>query len=328
MKTIKTKSIDSYQIITGIGQLAICPECTREIAKDKIAALPETAALAEKAGKQAACGQRIRSAEDSIKNIFELKKNAEIGLINAEKESDDQMYLFHKNQIKKYDKDIADYEKKRADEIRNAQLIESEMLVILPELQKKTKEIKRNNPIYFMPSQSGEYIDVGLNVSHQIGPEGHEHDELLAVQVPDGQTVDGLISKWMAKGENQQIDINGVVIPDFRGCQYYFHDGSKWIESEIITALNVTKETVVVDDFEEFAVTWDELTDEEKEEIRFQRLSDEEKKLEYTQKKSALAQAAQTMETSLKFDGIPDYVEQAQKFYNTELAILNEKYGV
>ena len=329
MKTIKTRTINGYQIIIGIGQLAICGVGTREIAKDKIAALPEVAILAEKANKQSACRQRIKNAEDSIKNIALLKEGAEAGIIKAEQDGDDQMLLFHKRNIEKYSKDIVGYETTRADEIKNARIIESEMREITPEVDKKTKEIKRENPVFCMPSQPGEYIDAGLNVTHQIGEEGHEHDELRAVEVPDGQTVNGLIRAWMSKGENEQVDINGLAIPDFRGCQYFFDDGTKWIESEVITALNVTKETVVVDEYQDQACTWDQLEPQYQEEIRLQKLSEEEKIAEFESKKMVLLTAAAKMRTELEITGIApdDALAQSREFYNTELEILQEKYG-
>lgn len=330
MKTIKTKEIDGYQIITGIGQLAICGVGTREIAKDKIAALPETATLAGMANKQSACRQKIKQAEGSIKNVTLLREGAEVGAAKAEQDHDDQMRLFHERKIKKYDKDIAEYEMARVDEIENIQRIESEMRKIIPVIDKKTKRIKRKNPVFCMPSQPGEYIDAGLNVTHQIGEEGHEHDELRAVEVPDGQTVDSLIALYLARGENEQIDINGVTIPDFRGCQYFFDDGNQWVESEIITALNVTKETVVVDEYQDQACAWDELEPQYQEEIRLQRMSQEEKVIEFESKKESLLAAASKMRSELEITGTTpaSSLTQSREFYNAELEILQTKYGI
>ena len=206
-------------------------------------------------------------------------------------------------------KDYAKYNKEYLDRGGAENTANTEMIALKKAVNVKAKDILRSNPVHF-ENREGEF---------------REGDAELG-----GKTVDEILSLHLAKGLNQQLKIDGTYVDDFKGCQYFFYDGLAWVESETITALDVTKNTVVVDEFQDAAIEAADLSDEQREEIRFQKLSAEDKTAEFTAKDEALLAKSIDMRMGLEIQGVPkaSALTQSQNFYNTELDILKTKYGI
>jgi hypothetical protein len=181
---------------------------------------------------------------------------------------------------------------------------QQQIKILSLEFNQAAKEALRQNPVYF----------------------GKKSGELLDADLP-GVTVDQLFEKWKVKGK-RQILIDGKEIDDFRGCQYFYKDNQGlWNESEIITDLGVSMSTVVVDEYEAQAIEKADLTGEQLEEIRFQKLTAEEKAAEKMTAIDLKAAEAANMRSKLEIQGDSEALSKSQAWYNEQLIEINEKYA-
>ena len=90
----------------------------------------------------------------------------------------------------------------------------------------------------------------------------------------------------------------------------------------------MTKNTVVHDDFQDVAIEKKDLSAEQREEIRFQNLTAEQKTAEFEMMKSGLLTSAVNMKSELEILADPTALTQSQTFYNDGLAALQTKYGI
>ncbi len=186
-------------------------------------------------------------------------------------------------------------------------VINEELKVLNLAYQEKAKQILRDNPVY-------NDVVAGLREGEVVLPQ----DE-----------IDVLREKFVGKQKNEQVLLDGKYIVDYRGKEFYHKDaeltGGKWVKG-IIDLLG---------DGHDLGTFVEDLTPTELAEIREQEeteritaLSASEKQTEFGHMKAGLAGKAQTLETTLKFDGDIDYQTKAQEFYNTELGKLKLLYGV
>ena len=274
MKTIRTKQIDGFIIVTGESIPGIGPRETQLANTPAILALPESAALRNK-------------YQEKVQHIVkgaQAKKKAQ-----------------HALEIKNM-KDYAKYNKEYLDRGGAENTANTEMIALKKAVNVKAKDILRSNPVHF-ENREGEFREGDAEIG--------------------GKTVDEILSLHLAKGQNQQLKIDGVYVDDFRGCQYNYYDGAAWMISEAITALDVAEDN-------EAAIEAADLSDGQREEIRFQKLSAEDKTAEYVTADEALLAKSIDMRMGLEIQGVSkaSALTQSQDFYNTELAILKAKYGI
>jgi len=334
MKTIKTKEIDGLTIIVGAGMLSIDSVATKLAATKEIIELPETIEMIGQAKKKTTHQKAAHMAMATGRGLIEIKKTEEAKKKTPEVLNDPDKANACFIKIKECDAGIIKSESEYKNQAGAANVVNEEIKVILPEFDRKQKDIKRKNPVFCLPN-AGEYVDTGVKFLFPADmTDDQKKLECDGVTLPDGQGVDSLLSLFLGKSENEQISLAGKNVDDFRGCKYWYQipagdivDAGKWIESEKIVKLGNTMKTVVVDDYEDIAINEKDLTPEQSEEIRFQALTAENKLIEFDQKKAGLMAQTVTMMNELIILNDPDSLAKSQKFYNTELEKLKIVYG-
>jgi len=124
-----------------------------------------------------------------------------------------------------------------------------------------------------------------------------------------------------------QLSRGAELIDDFIGCQYFYQDiGGIWIASDVISELGINKSMVVPDEELENAIESKDLTAEQREEIRIQGLTDEQKLEEKAVEIQRILSLAGQMRSELEILNDPDALTKAQDFYTAESAIIQQKY--
>lgn len=295
-ETIKYEEVDGYKIIVGFDYLPTDTKASIAAADKEVEKLDEFK-------------DRTKKHQEVIQHLQDINtaNNNGVNLINAiakeqEKGEDADQRLI--DQYKKdYEKQDRFYKRSNA----NRDICNDELIEINDALRVKEKDVRREVLVYAEP-----------RLNEFITDKFAEH-----------------IKAFYGKSENEQIVIDLEedsisVIEDFRGCQYFYHDGSEWIESEIIDKLGVSKNTVVVDEYQDQACNWDQMEPEYKEQFRIQKLTADEKAIEFESKKDGLAGQAAIMERKLVIQGetAKNALSQAQAWYNGELDILKPLYNV
>lgn len=125
MKTLRTKTIDDIEIITGIGKLSICGPSTRDNCKDKISELPESQKLVKKGNEGIELLRKARAEKKKAKAFFKIKE-------------DSKAYQ-HSEKCKKF--------------YGAADLCDDEMREIKKLIFPKQRDILRNNPHFHEPGR-------------------------------------------------------------------------------------------------------------------------------------------------------------------------------
>jgi len=126
-----------------------------------------------------------------------------------------------------------------------------------------------------------------------------------------------------------QLSRGAELIDDFIGCQYFYKDaGGIWIASDVISELGINKSMVVPEGELENAIESKDLTAEQREEIRIQGLTDEQKLEEKAVEIRRILSLAGQMRSELEILNDPDALTKAQDFYATESAIIEQKYVI
>ena len=338
---IKTETIGNYQIITGLKPLSIDPRATQKAASvmifgtqvdgDGNDGIPELEPLQRKQEESNRLLSEIAQTKTQAKKLLaqsERQKSEIKTLIDpkaiANRESE------YKVTVKALGEQDRIYKLKSA----SFEQCQEDLKPLVSEFNQASKEIIRLNPVFCEPN-AGEYVDPDTPFAGGTAAELDAMDR--EVEDQDGNkiplpkiSVDGmdvLIQRWMNKTETEQICIDGESVADFRGKQWFYNDGSQWIESEVVTDLGVTVETVVVDAYQDQAVEKADLTPEQLEEIRLQNLTAEQKTAE---KESSLAGAltkAGVMRNELEIQGEPDALKISQAWYQEQVTAIEAKYA-
>lgn len=182
-----------------------------------------------------------------------------------------------------------------------AAVCESELAEISKELRAKVFEIRRQNPRYFEPREN------------EIVKTDAEWAELLQA--------------YNAKLDTEQLDVEGKLIADYRGKQWFYQADGVWYDSEKIEQLGATMSTVVPDEYESTAIEKADLTAEQSEEIRIQNLTAEQKTAEKEAAIDAAATQAATMRTKLEIQGDAEALTKSQAWYQEQVTLIEAKYA-
>jgi hypothetical protein len=311
--TIKTKEIDGFRIITGFDQLPTDTAASLINSEAKIKDLPVFKELLVKS----------KEKEDHFRRSTQAKGMAKLALVGkADADKSEQTGL-----SKKLYQEYLKQDKEYKDRLGAAGVCNGELVEINLRLEPLAKEVRRSNLIYAEQSvvMDQEIVSELLSLfmakskNEQIAIETEEIRETIEEATEEKKAVIKISHNYTAHS----------VVPDFRGCQYSYKDSEGiWNEEPVIEKLGFTVKTVVHNDYEDQAIEKRDMTPEQNEEIRFQKLDEDEKLSEFTQKKIVLASHAAGMENELKFDGDLDFVSKAQAWYDSELLILKTLYGV
>ena len=332
MKTVITKKIDGFLVVSGISSPVIDPAATRPTAA---ALLSETDEQSQLETSQASAAQELGIAWSQV----ETKKEA---LMTEEFSSGIETLLHETTEYQSYlavketvdtskDEDIQKlsdaWKKVVAVKIKimntggervNAALLEteeyadwltvkSEQNVILQSsrqiLLNKNKEIVQQNAIYLTPRAGEEIVD----------------EEEAAAFAAD----------LAALPENTLLLRDGQQITDLRNKKYWTQDAEGvWSEGVIAT---------LGEKYPETAVPAEELSDEQRaeiiiqlEETRIDTLSDDDRRAEFVGLAEGLKKRAALMKQELEIDGetAADALAQAQTWYQAEVQTLWEKFGL
>jgi len=316
MKTIQYKEIDGFKIVVGAGVLSEDPVESKKLADNELLniangeykKLPELKQQIDAAAKKQLHHTRAFEARGKAKILkvakFEAAKKKE--LATAKKFESEQIRL----------------EREYQSELGASKVADTELIAIKAKLEPKIKDIRRKNIAYCEPG-ANQLIDRAMADLVMSKPT----EEMEAVLLPGNVTVSDLLAAHAEKAKNEHVCIDGSRVADYRGCQWFYKDSSgSWIESEVVTALGVTKNTVVVDEYQEQAIEKKDLKPEQQEEIRFQNLTPEQKESEEQQAIESAQMQAVTMRSKLEITGDAKALKKSQDWYASQLAEIESKF--
>jgi hypothetical protein len=271
MKTIKIKEIDGIQIIERFLTRPVDPEATRKgQALSLITKLPEFIELHKK----------DKEYDKAIIKSNTEKKNAQI--------------MFDKNNVAMGNA----HQERRKQYLDSAKLIQDDMISIKKQLEIKSREKLRENPVYFE-----------LRKNEIIKPESE---------------INELESKFRSKTNNQQLKPDGSFVDDFRGVSCHKKSNGKWKKTEIKKIGVKIPVGGKIDD---------ELTDLEKTEIeeqnelsRLAEMTIEEKSNEKQSALDSLLEKSIKMRSGLEIQADPDALTTTQAWYGSEVTKIETKY--
>lgn len=330
MKTIKIKKVDEYSIIDGFDQLPIDPEMTRLKNVSDLAKTPEQAAVNAEVAKKTAHLKKKRAAWNKTRAAQRLINDEKTYLEFAKTEQEKNNVKINVQRAKTIVAEESKKEKEHDDAMRGCDI---ELKVLGDACEARRRELVKTNPVPAHPRRN----------EISIFPDGFDMaalvEEYKALEnkqiVVDFKIVDKVII------ESIDPDVEDVTAPfleyvshstidDFRGKQYFYLDNDQnWIESEVITDLGVTMETVVVDDFHASAIEKADLTPEQLEEVRIQKLTPEQKEAEKQAAIDSALQQSVNMRSGLEIQGIDpaQALADSQAWYQEQLTKIEAKYA-
>ena len=325
MKTIKTKKIGSRIILDKFDELPICPESTRLATKSAVKNLPESLAAAEKDRSKNAHNARTRAALQKGRKEKYYIENAQPFLDEAKtKEEKDGILIEIEKARKVFTEESENYLSFKV--LSEAAEIELSELNTVADVAKR--EYIKANPV-FTGARKNEVICTESQISElktAFDNLGENEQVELILNSLEVVSLEASENQVELKETVYSVDSYNA-IEDFRGKQYFFDDGEKWIDSEIITDLGVTRNTVVVDGFEDQAIERADLNQSQSEEIRFQGLIPEQKEIEKEQEIKNSMSLSVNMKAELEILADNDALSKSQDFYQSELERIELKYA-
>lgn len=270
MKTITTQKIDGYDIITGVHDAygLIDPVQTRKAVMDKIDKTDEFKAL-----------ENVRKQMQVYANqAVQAKRNAATAKTEQDKTNFWNEY------------------KQRAQQIKD---MEPELKIKFDAVQKKQRNMIKENAVYFKPKEGEIFIDEN-KASNAI--------DAMKTAIQNGQVVDK--------------DLN--LIDDNRGKIFWAKIDTEWKKDQINELGKKPKNGYI----EEKNLTPEQKTEigEQLECERIAGLSQSEKDAEKQMMINVAVTKAGIMKNELEVKGVADALEQAQAWLDSEMTIINDKY--
>jgi len=178
------------------------------------------------------------------------------------------------------------------------QKIADELIVLNGEVREDEKQLLRDNPVFF-ECNAGEYRF-------------------------DAETTSELMSKFLAKSDTEQIDIEGETVADYRGKLFHLLVNGKW-EKQTISKLAELPGEIEISDCD---LSDEQLAEIEaqKEKERISKLMPVDKQKEINLAIDSAAGEAALMRNKLEIQGDVDALEKSQEFYQSEVEAINLKY--
>lgn len=323
MKTALIKQAIDFKIITGFSKLPIDPELSRLRNKVALENLPEAAPVNEKIAAKNGLNQRVKQCQSKVRRAKFVIDNHK-AMISAKPEVKEQIMI-----------DLGKAQSIFPDESKKFDQFHAQLSVIDQELSEANrvydeaiKKYKLENLVYSHPRANEVMLTADQFSEISQAFIGKSSNEQISIKTKTVQTSIKIGDGEEIKGEIQEL-VSFEKVDDFRGKQYFFHDGQSWIDSEVITSLGVTKETVVVDEFQDQAIEKADLSEVQAAEIRVQFLSDEEKEAEKQAAiKLALKEAA-SMRSELEISDktAAKALSESKEWYSKQLILIEAKYA-
>ncbi|NIA28349.1 MAG: hypothetical protein GWP06_00375 [Actinobacteria bacterium] len=325
--TIKIQQIGSHSIIDRFDTLPIDTAMTELRNRKAISELPEQIAVNQKVADKNRHTKKARSAAGKLRIAQRYINDAPAVLALAEGDEKATSYI---NIGIERAKAVVTNESKNFESFNAASKgCDHDINELGRICDHKRREHIKANPIYSHPRKNEVVIDDA------------KFDELKAVFNKQNEKIKVILETYedvviTAIGDQQEVKapfqrlISHEIIADFRGCQYFYLDlDEKWIESETITDLGVTMETVVANDFHDSAIERKDLSPEQSEEIRIQGLTAEQKEVEKAGAIEIALNQAAAMKTKLEIQGstAAKALTDSKAWYADQETAIGAKYA-
>lgn len=322
MKTIKYQEIDGRIIYAGVDTLPVDPVVTQKVADAAIVETDEYKTIAVKAAEK---------QQHSVK-AAEYKKKAVALYVAAEQAKaigdTTNAAKFEAGQVKA-EQEMKNYQ-------GAAGVLNTELQELKPAFTELVKQTRRDNMQYVGARKNEIIADQEIVEAIIAAALAKEENTVLELDTEIRETITIAADDEAGTGEEQVLNLYSLksstvtAVTDYRGKQYFYKADGVWVESEIISSIGVTKETVVVDKYQDVCIEKNDLSDVQLEEIRIQKLTAEELQTEYESRYNSLvAQAAQKKnELEITGSSSEDALKTAQEWLATETAALKALYGV
>lgn len=322
MKTIKYQEIEGRIIYTGFDTLPADPVATQKVADAAIAETDEYKTIAKKAAEK----------QQHVTKAAEFKKKAVALYVAAEQAKaigdNTNAAKFEAGQVKA-EQEMKNYQ-------GAAGVLNSELQELKPAFTELVKQTRRDNR-QFVGARKNEIIADSAIVEAIIAADlAKEENTVLELDTEIQETITIAADDKAGTGEEQVLNLYSLkssevtAVPDYRGKQYFYKADGVWCESEVISSIGVTKNTVVVDKYQDVCIEKNDLSDVQREEIRIQKLTAEELQTEYESRYNSLVSQAAQKKNELEITGSSseEALSAAQEWLATETAVLKALYGV
>lgn len=322
--SLKYKQEGALTIIDRFDELPIDGKMTEIANREAISKFPESAQIIEKMNIKKGHHVKAKAAKKVIRLGKQRIADGQTLLKMTDNDKEKELINIR---IAGAQKVIEDEIKKESTFLKAADSVDPELNQLNRVHREKTKDLIRSNPIYCHPRKNEIALpDAKFNELKALFKSLNNQQISLVIEMEDLVVIDE-VGKEPIKAPFAKL-VSHELIDDYRGNQYFYNDG-QWVASEVITQLGVTKSTVVPDEYEAEAIESKDLTDEQREEIRLQGLTGDQKTTEKESAiQSALSQAAQ-MKTELEIQGstAAKALTDSKAWYNEQVALIEAKYG-
>lgn len=291
MKTIKKQRIGAHEVVGGFDILPVDPELTRQRNIKELKKTTEQADFVAKQGEYDVCYRNYKKHEGNAKALYG-KKVVEIcdgDLVKAAWLKRDDVL----DKMSAQERSALDTEERLMKGYEGkGQVIESELESLFLKLRAKESELAVVNTVFSEPRAN-------------------------EVSLPEAE-VDDLIQKHLAKTDKQQLLLDGAYIEDFRGTYYVCGVSGEWSTKEI-TELGILPA--------EGDILESDLTEEQREDIRIQGMTTEEKNIEKAARIEEAKNSAAHMLNVLTIEDDPDATTKARDWYSAEVVKIEDKYS-
>jgi hypothetical protein len=324
MKTIRTRTIGQHTIFDKFDQLPIDPESTRLANREALAALDENGPVQAKIQEKRNFHMKSQKALGKARSAEYHINNKDAYLSSAKTEAERSQIIVQHEQFKV----VKEAEQKNFQDFRTqCTACDVTLTELNATLQKAKQKRVAENPVFAHPRKNELILtDEQFQELFQAVGSKQANEQILV----GSNLVDHVIDSEGTTVKIAEFSGQHSIIEDFIGKQYFFHDGNQWIESEVITDLGVTKNTVVVDSFQDQAIEKADLTPEQSEEIRIQGLDVEQKDAEKLAAIDSAAEQAAMMKNKLEIqEGATATAAKtaATTWYNEQVAAIETKYA-
>ncbi len=293
MYTAYIKEIDSIKVILGVDTEKLDPVETQKAIKPFLSATTESKIVADKFSKIAKYTADNQTSVNQGKRLQErvssVKFKATKDLLTSDFTSTEL------ESLKAYNAKIDE----NNDLIKT---IQSELPEAQKNLKLKEKELMRSKGVYF-------------NISEN------------ETRISDEQAIDYKQKLKSIQGEKKFLTATGEIIEDYRNKTFYGKISDKWEELQV-TKLNQDVDLTVY-------IPQEDLTEDQKSEMaiqfetdRIDNLTNEERENEIKMLKENAVQQSINMRSKLDIEGDEKALEKSRAYYQEQVNLINEKYGI
>lgn len=319
--TIVTKKIGQHGIIDRFNELSIDPRPTEIKNRKVLSEIPEKKALDQQIIIKSAHNAKARDALSKMVTARKYIKDGEtLSKITEDKKITDQIAI----NIERANAVLTEEDKKYKGFQAQSKACDYELDKLGRAFESKRRDHIRANPIYGHPRKNEVVITDSKYKELKALFDNLKNEQIKVTLEKIYSIVCEEVGKEPIKAPFQKL-VNYEIIPDFRGCQYFYQIDALWVSSEIITKLGITKTDISLEN----SIEKKDLTTEQSEEIRIQFLDAKQKENEkQAMVANALARAGQMKnELEIQDKTAAKALSESKAWYQSELEKIELKYG-